>query len=273
MSPAAPGAGGDLAGVVLAAGRGSRMRPLTDRVPKPLLTVGDRSLLELALARVAALTPSLAVNAHHLAGQIDEAARALHPGVHVSHEREALLGTAGALHRLRDWIGGRPVVVANSDMWLARPVPNALLEGWDGRRVRLLTEDVGRPADFGTHRYMGVCLLPGPVAAALTGEPSGLYAAVWRDAAAAGELDLVPAAGGGFDCGTAAEFVTANLQATGRRAVVAPDAEVEGTVDLAVVLAGGRVTAGEHLVAAVRDRWGQTLPADPAAIEVPAAAG
>jgi len=63
-----------LAAIVLAAGRGERLRPLTDETPKPLLEIGGTTLLDAALARVAAAVPlsprDVAVNAHWLAEQI-----------------------------------------------------------------------------------------------------------------------------------------------------------------------------------------------------------
>ena len=249
----------ELAGVVLAAGRGTRMRPLTDRVPKPLLTIDNLPLLRLALDRVAELTDTIAVNAHHLAEQVLAAAAEMRPGVHLSWEREALLGTAGALVRLREWIDGRPVVIANGDSYLPGTV-RALTDGWDGRRPRLLVADVGHPADFGTLRFLGMSTLPGPVAAALQSGPSGpsgLYSAVWKHS----ELEFVIHPGPAFDCGTAAEFLTANLVASGGTSVIAPDAVVSGTLERSVVLAGGRVDSDEHLVDAIRDGFGQTLRA------------
>ena len=255
----------DLAGVVLAAGRGSRLSPLTDRTPKPLLTVANRVMLQAALDRVGALTDSIAVNAHHLAEQIAQAAPRLRPGVHVSIERERLLGTAGALWNLRDWIDGRPVLVANSDTWLSRSI-EALLDGWDGTRPRLLVKDMGRPADFGSYRFVGASLVPATTARRLGAEPDGLYAAVWKAAHAAGELEFVPIDGDAFDCGTPAEFITANLRAAGTSSVIAPDARVDGDVDRCVLLSGAVVAAGESLVGAIRDRYGNTMFADPAAL-------
>jgi N-acetyl-alpha-D-muramate 1-phosphate uridylyltransferase len=248
-----------IAGVVLAAGRGSRMSPLTDRVPKPLLTVDNVSLLALALDRVRRLTPDVAVNASHLADQIAAAATALLPGVHVSDESDRMLGTAGALWRLRPWIDGRPVVVANADLWLDGTA-DAVLAGWDGERPRLLVQDTGRPADFGSYRFLGVSTVPAAVAAGLQDQPDGLYAAVWREAYAAGRLEFVVTDARAHDCGTPAEFLVANQLAAGTDSVIAPDAEVLGSVRDSVVLAGARVAAGEELVGVIRDRFGQTVP-------------
>jgi MurNAc alpha-1-phosphate uridylyltransferase len=252
----------DVVGVVLAAGRGSRMTPITDRVAKPLLTVNNERLLDLALRRVSSVVGDVAVNAHHLADQIAEAALAFSGSVHLSFERERLLGTAGALRQLRYWIDERPVLVANSDVWLSDPI-DALLDGWDGKRPRLLVQDMGRPADFGRLRYLGVSTLPAGTAAALEYSPEGLYASVWRGAFDAGQLEFVTVTGQAFDCGTPAEFLTANLAASGGASVVAPDAKVHGAIDRCVVLTGATVARDEHLMWAIRDRFGNTLTVDP----------
>lgn len=266
VTPAPTGPAADVVGVVLAAGRGSRMSPITDRTPKPLLTVDNSRLLDLAIARIGALTSSLAVNAHHLADQIVDAATALDPTIHLSVETD-LLGTAGALRHLRSFIDGRPVLVTNADLWLSDPV-TSFLDGWDGTRPRLLVRDTGRPADFGTLRYMGVSTVPADIAARLEYSPSGLYSAVWREAFAAGGLEFVELTGRSFDCGTPAEFLTANLSAGDGSSVIAPDARVLGRVDRSVLLAGATVGPDEHLVCAIRDRFGSTMTADPAQVQI-----
>jgi len=252
-------------GVVLAAGRGSRMSPITEFVPKPLLTVNNERLLDLALARLRTVVRDLAVNAHHLSEQVAEAAGAFDARVHVSFERERLLGTAGALAQLRKWIDGRPVLITNGDLWLSGPI-DGFLRGWDGNRPRLLVRDMGRAADFGSFRYMGVSTVPAHIAARLQYEPSGLYSALWRDAFARKEIEFVELTGLSFDCGTPAEFLSANFAAAGADSVIAPDAQVAGTLDRSVVLAGGHVGADEHLSCAIRDRFGHTMTADPADI-------
>ena len=103
MSPAVdPG----LAALVLAAGAGKRLRPLTLLRPKPLCPVAATTPLDLALDRVTPYVPpgSTAVNAHHLADQI-----VAHVGdrAHVSVEAPVALGTAGAVGALRGWLGAR----------------------------------------------------------------------------------------------------------------------------------------------------------------------
>lgn len=248
------------------------MSPITDLVPKPLLTVDNERLLDLALARLRTVVRDLAVNAHHLSEQIAEAAGAFDARVHVSFERERLLGTAGALAQLRKWIDGRPVLITNSDLWLSDPI-DAFLRGWDGTRPRLLVRDMGRQSDFGSLRYMGVSTVPAHIAAQLQYEPSGLYSALWRDAFAREELEFVELTGHSFDCGTPAEFLSANLAAAGADSVVATDAHVAGTLDRSVVLTGGHVGADEHLSCAIRDRFGNTMAADPADVLIPPRGG
>jgi GTP:adenosylcobinamide-phosphate guanylyltransferase len=201
-----------LAAVVLAAGRGERLRPLTDRVPKPLLDIGGTTLLDAALDRVAAVVPltpeTTAVNAHWLAERI---VTAVGDRAHVSVETPVALGTAGAIGALRGWLAGRDVLVANSDVWFAGPVDvRRFVAGWDRDRPRLLVvEDRERPDFEQRWRFAGLSLLPGAVAAKLEPVPSGLYEAVWRHTA----LDLWPMEGEAIDCGTRAALARARALA------------------------------------------------------------
>ena len=247
-----------LAAVVLAAGRGERMRPLTDLRPKVLLPIGSSTLLDLALDRLAAHAPAsaTAVNAHYLADQVVE-----HVGdrATVSVEQPVALGTAGALGRLRNWLNGRPVLLTNGDVYQPGDLA-ALLEGWDGERCRLLVTAAGpRRADFvdaagSGVRYVGSCLLPWSAVAGLAAEPSGLYEVLWRRLDAQGLLDLVPLAPGAvsLDCGTPADYLAANLHATGGRSSVGPGAQVLGSVERCVVWPRAWVGPGEHLHDAIR---------------------
>jgi CTP:molybdopterin cytidylyltransferase MocA len=257
----------DLAAVVLAAGLGTRLRPLTALRPKALCPVNKVPLVDLALQRVAdqvlgspgAGSPPdprqyLAVNAHHHAELVE---RHLAGRAHVSVERPAPLGTAGALGRLRPWLDGRGVLVTNADAYLPAPFDD-LVTGWDGDRCRLLVRDLpgsehgdferaGRPV-----RYVGACLLPWRLVAGLTEEPSGLYEVLWRREDEAGRLDLVVTGATAIDCGTPADYLAANLHASGGTSVVGDGAVVEGTLDRSVVWDGAFVGPDEHLVRAVR---------------------
>ncbi|MDQ1748003.1 MAG: N-acetyl-alpha-D-muramate 1-phosphate uridylyltransferase [Frankiaceae bacterium] len=197
-----------LAALVLAAGRGERLRPLTDHTPKPLLDVGGTTLLDAALARVAAvvsLTPrDVAVNAHWLADQI---VAAVGDRAHVSVEEPDALGTAGAVGALHDWLAGRDVLIANGDAWFSGPVDVRRFVGeWDRTRPRLLVvADAERPDFEQRWRFAGLSLLPGAVAAALEPVPSGLYEVVWSRT----PVELVPTDVEAIDCGTPEDLARA----------------------------------------------------------------
>lgn len=202
----------EAAGVALAAGRGTRLGELTQRVPKPLLAVGGVTLLDQAIERLLAVTTDIAVNAHHLADQIVE-----HVGsrAHLSVEDE-LLGTAGALTRLRDWIDGRDVAVTNADAWVwPNPLP-LMAHNWTGDTVRVSAVRDENASDFGQGlRYSGCCLLPAEVVTGLPEGPAGLYETCWAPRLGTAELELVEHPGRFFDCGTPGELATARAAASG----------------------------------------------------------
>ncbi|GAB3676850.1 glycosyltransferase family protein [Angustibacter aerolatus] len=244
-----------LAGVVLAAGEGRRLRPLTTLRPKALCPVANAPLLDHALARVEPLTgagpASVAVNAHHHADQV-----VAHVGerAHLAVEQPEALGTAGALGGLRDWLDGRDVLVTNADAWSDRSVLHGFADGWDGERCRLLVREVTGRGDFTLEgrsvRYVGSCLLPWRLVRDLAATPSGLYEVLWRDRLDA--LDLVETAADVVDCGTPADYLHANLLASGGASVVAPGAEVHGRIERCVVWPGAVVRADEVLHDVVR---------------------
>lgn len=245
---------------MLAAGEGTRLRPLTQLRPKPLCPVGAETLLDRALGHVsAAATGRIAVNAHHLAPMISDHLRRRWPAVHVSLEQREALGTAGAVGQLRDWIAGAPVLIVNGDAWYdADPIP-PLLADWDGERPRLLVVEDDDRGDFGRFRFAGASLLPWSLAVTLAAEPCGLYERVWRAAERQGALDLVPFAGTFVDCGTPADYLRANLLSSGGAPVIGEGAVVEGVVERSVVWPGAPVAAGERLVDAIRPTAGVTV--------------
>ncbi len=114
--------GKPLKSLVLAAGYGTRLRPLTDIIPKPLATVCGVSLLEAALFKVKqAGATAFAVNTHHLhdvlKAKLPEISSSLHlKDVFVSHECDAILGTGGALVALCSWWGDARLLVYNGDI-------------------------------------------------------------------------------------------------------------------------------------------------------------
>jgi mannose-1-phosphate guanylyltransferase len=105
--------------MVLAAGYGTRLRPLTDRIPKPLVQLGPERLIEAVLRRlVQAGIEEIAVNLHHLPEQIPAVigtGERLGCVLTYFHEPE-ILGTAGGLKNAAGFLGAGPFVVANSDM-------------------------------------------------------------------------------------------------------------------------------------------------------------
>ncbi len=101
--------------MVLAAGRGVRLKPVTDTTPKPLVEVAGRTLLDRALDRFAAME-LVVVNAHHLAGQVAASLqRRAQPPSRLSRETELLdtgLGVKNALGHLGPW----PFFISSSDI-------------------------------------------------------------------------------------------------------------------------------------------------------------
>ncbi|HEX8804975.1 MAG TPA: sugar phosphate nucleotidyltransferase [Acidimicrobiales bacterium] len=248
MMPQPPELGpAGLCAVVLAAGEGTRLRPLSRQRPKPLCPVGNVPLVDLAIERVRAATPDVAVNVHH---DRDAIAAHLDGRVHLSVEEDEALGTAGALGHLRPWIDGRAVVVVNADTWCPGPL-DGIAAGWDGERARLLLAGDRRLRP--TSR-IAAALLPWAHVAPLAPVPSGLYEVSWWRLAEEDRIDAVCWDGPCLDCGTPARYLHANLAASDGLPVVEPGAVVAPTavVERSVLWAGAVVRPGEHLVDAVR---------------------
>jgi N-acetyl-alpha-D-muramate 1-phosphate uridylyltransferase len=235
----------EICSVVLAAGLGTRLMPLTKMCPKALVPVGNVPLLDRSLDRLAAAGFSgkgdVAVNAHHHAGLV-----AAHVGerAHLSIEDGEPLGSAGALGHLRDWIDGRSVLVVNADAYVSAPPGDLLrlLDGWDGERVRLLgrREDDGHPP-FGGLSFAGASLIPAAEAARLKDEYSHLVLTTWRPAERTGRLDAIELDGTYIDCGTPADYLDANMHAAGGENVIDATASVSGPVRACVIGARARV--------------------------------
>jgi MurNAc alpha-1-phosphate uridylyltransferase len=129
--------------MVLAAGLGKRMRPITDRIPKPLVKVGGQTMLDQALDRLAeAGIETAVVNVHHLADQIEaHLATRERPRIIISDERGALLETGGGIKKALPLLGSKPFLVLNSDsLWIEGPQSNIrrLLACWDEDRMDIL---------------------------------------------------------------------------------------------------------------------------------------
>src|SRR5438128_6638512 len=129
--------------MVLAAGVGLRMRPLTDRMPKPLVTVAGRPLLDHVLDKLAeAGVREAVVNVHYLPDQIiDHTAARARPRVIISDERDEVLGTGGGVVKALPLLGDAPFFHVNADtLWIDGVRPNLarLAETFDPARMDIL---------------------------------------------------------------------------------------------------------------------------------------
>ena len=126
--------------MVFAAGRGERMRPITERRPKPLIEVGGKALIDHCLDRFAENGVERAVvNVHWLGGQIiDHLQGRERPEIVISDEREKLLDQGGGLKKALPELGPGPFFVCNTDaFWIEGPVSNLarLVDAFDPDRM------------------------------------------------------------------------------------------------------------------------------------------
>ncbi|MBK8166701.1 MAG: phosphotransferase [bacterium] len=195
-----PEHGPSLPGMVLAAGYGQRLAPLTDLVPKPLLPVGGRALLDLAVANLdrAGIGP-VVVNTHHLAGQVAAHVQARPDAGRftLSHET-SILGTGGALDGARSFLAQAPdFLLHNGDvltdadlsallaahrasgcmatlMLVDCPAVNTVDVGGDGRVLRLAGRPRGGPEAERRLTYAGVAAFSRRLLADVPAGPSSL---------------------------------------------------------------------------------------------------
>lgn len=203
--------------LVLAAGLGTRMRPLTERVPKPLVALAGKALIDHVLDRLAANGIARAVvNVHYMAEAIERhLATRRAPEIVLSDERDALLDTGGGAVKAAAILGsGEPFLVHNSDsVWIERGASSLarliagfepermdsllLLArrsesiGYEGRGDFMLAEDgriARRPRDGESDLvFTGVSILHPRL---LAGAPAGAFSLnlVWDRAILAGRL-------------------------------------------------------------------------------------
>lgn len=247
--------------MVLCAGFGTRLRPLTNELPKPLVPVGDRPLLGRIARHLAhASVRDVVINTHHLADEFSNINDELEVEIKVLPEPE-IRGTAGGVAGARQYLQA-PTLVWNGDIWCEPPVtqllaasaPLTLLvaprprgEGSVGlgvRRdvVRLRGECFG--AEVQGADYVGVAVLSAQILERLpeTGCLIGDLALPWlREGRTIETLEL---AGSWSDLGNLESYLAANLEWLGERSCwVGEGAQVAREVTLArsIVGAGARV--------------------------------
>lgn len=260
-----------VAAMVLAAGLGTRLRPLTEELPKPLCPIGDRAPIDRILATLArAGFGRVVVNTHHLPGAFDDAWRTSQPvALVMSHEPE-ILGTGGAIAHASALLGDGGVLVWNADI-LATPDLDALLPAADGAAVaRVLVTPVapGRPGTMGLAADGRVVRLRGQrfgeevrevdyagiawISAGLRGSlptPGCLVGDGYLPALGRGErIDAIEHGGGFTDVGSLEGYLEANLAwlaDAGWTSFVHPRATVERAVSVQRSVVGkGAVVSG-----------------------------
>jgi MurNAc alpha-1-phosphate uridylyltransferase len=192
--------------MILAAGRGERLRPLTERTPKPLVEVGGQTLLGRHLARLAgAGFRHSVINVSHLAEQIVKRFDSGNPqGVAIEWSREAEpLETAGGIALARPLLGDKPFLLVNSDIWcdfdfsglrdfqLGQRLAHLVLvpnPPWHPEGDFTLEHGVIGNAASPRYTYAGISVLsPRLVANVVAGQKAQL-APLWRAAAERGEV-------------------------------------------------------------------------------------
>src|SRR6201746_2352809 len=151
--------------MVLAAGLGVRMRPLTHRSPKPLVPFGARPLLDHVLDKLAeAGVREAVVNVHYLPDQIiDHVASWMLPHVTISDERDTVLGTGGGVVKALPLLGNAPFFHVNADtLWIDGVRSNLarLAEAFDPSRMDILLLMAPTTSSIGYHGRGDYGMLP-----------------------------------------------------------------------------------------------------------------
>jgi N-acetyl-alpha-D-muramate 1-phosphate uridylyltransferase len=140
--------------MVLAAGLGTRMRPLTDATPKALITVAGRPLIDFVLdPLIAAGVERIVVNVHAFADQLEGYLAGRKDAEYlVSDERDHLRETGGGVKHARALLGDDPIFVCNSDyVWKkpGRPALDDLIAAWDPARMDALVTVIPKARTLG----------------------------------------------------------------------------------------------------------------------------
>lgn len=181
--------------MILAAGRGERMRPLTDRTPKPLLRVAGRPLIEYHLRGLAAAgVDDIVINLSHLAAQVEQA---LGDGgrfgvrIRYCHEGDPPLETGGGILHALPMLGDQPFVVINGDVWTDFPFAALCQRELPGLAHLVLVDNPEHHPE-GDFVLEGSQVLADADAPALTFSGIGLYSPRLFDGCGAGRFPLAP---------------------------------------------------------------------------------
>ena len=127
---------------ILAAGQGSRMRPLTDNIPKPLIKVNGRSMLDRILDKVSTLAQikKIVINGFYLADQLEAHLNSLNnPKIIFSKETEKLETGGGLLKALPLFDQDQPILIINGDIvWQETAALNKIIAAFDERNTDIL---------------------------------------------------------------------------------------------------------------------------------------
>lgn len=206
--------------MILAAGRGERLRPLTDRIPKPLLPIAGEALIvqQIRWLHRARIT-DIVINLHHLGEQIEKrVGRGRDLGVNIRYSRETtLLDTGGGVKNALPLLGPAPFLLLNGDIWTNYPFHRLSgLEPAAGHLVLTPRPDHRETADFALVDdrirrngnldddlvFTGIAVLNPALFADAPEGPFSIAHELYFDAAAAGRLTGEVFRGRWFDIGS-----------------------------------------------------------------------
>lgn len=218
--------------MILAAGRGERLRPLTDTVPKSLVEVRGEALLERHLRNVAAAgIREVVINLGWLGEKISECiGDGAQFGLQIAYSDEGdnVLETGGGIHKALPLLGEDPFVVINADVYTDMPIPDVVLEdSVDAHLVLVPSPDYRDQGDFGLHDGLATNSLD------YTFSGVSIYRPSFFDGCEAGRFSVVPmlraAADDGRLSGSLYEGLWADIGTPERLAALAVG-DVEGSI-------------------------------------------